>query len=121
MDQAAANMRALRDATGNYAAIPGTIYYKYTVDNTISTGERVLTIYGLNPGETDDKIATDAGGGWTKKVWTNAITGSDYYLSENFITNMYRGNPDKKQLLPIMHQIISVSNGSLTNDYGYEN
>ena len=67
------------------------------------------------------KIATDAGGGWTKKVWTNAITGSDYYLSENFITNMYRGNPDKKQLLPIMHQIISVSNGSLTNDYGYEN
>ena len=121
MDQAAANMRALRDATGNYITIPGTIYYKYTVDNTITTGERILTIYGLNKGETDDKTATDAAGGWTKKVWTNAITGSDYYLSENFITHMYVGNPDKKQLLPIMHQIISVSNGSLSNDYGYDN
>ncbi|MEI8273104.1 MAG: RagB/SusD family nutrient uptake outer membrane protein [Paludibacter sp.] len=121
MDQAAGNMRALRDATGNYATIPGTIYYKYTVDNTISTGERVLTIYGLNPGETDDKTATDVAGGWTKKQWTSAISGTDYYLSENFITHMYVGNPDKKQLLPIMHQIISVSNGSLFNDYGYDN
>ncbi len=121
MDQAAANMRALRDATGKYITIPGTIYYKYTVDNTISTGERVLTIYGLNPGETDDKTVTDVAGAWTKKLWTSAISGSDYYLSENFITHMYVGNPDKKQLLPIMHQIISVSNGSLTNDYGYDN
>ena len=121
MDQAAANMRALRDATGNYASIPATIYYKYTVDNTISTGERVLIIYGLNPGETDDKTATDAAGGWTKKVWTNAISGTDYYLNENFITHMYVGNPDKKQLLPIMSQIITVSHGSLFNDYGYGN
>ena len=121
IDQAALNMRALRDAAGVYASIPNTIYYKYTVDNTITTGERVLTIYGLNPGETDDKTVTDAASGWTKKLWTSAISGSDYYLSEGFITHMYVGNPDKKQLLPIMHQIISVSNGSLLNDYGYDN
>jgi len=32
---------------------------------------------------------------------------------------MYLGDPDKRQLLPIMSQIITTSNGMLTNDYGY--
>jgi len=123
IDKAEANLRALRDATGNYATVPASICYKWTVDNTITTGERVLVIYGLQRGENDDKTVTDPTGGWTKKSWTQATTGTapniEMYLSDGFISHMYFNNPDKRQLLPIMSQIITTSNGKLTNDYGY--
>jgi len=123
IDKAETNLRALRDATGNYATVPASICYKWTVDNTITTGERVLVIYGLQRGENDDKTVTDPTGGWTKKSWTQATTGTapniEMYLSDGFISHMYFNNPDKRQLLPIMSQIITTSNGKLTNDYGY--
>lgn len=122
IDNAKSKLTVLRDGTGQYANVPATIYYKYTVDNSISTGERVLTIYGLQRGENDDKTSTDPSGGWIKKQWTQAtISTGDYYLSNGFINSMYLGNPDKRQLLPIMRQIIIVSNGMLSNDYGYDN
>ena len=78
-------------------------------------------MYGLNRGETDDKTVTDPTGGWTKKTWTQGTSGSELYLSDGFINHMYLKNPDKYQLLPIMHQIIVTGNGSLANDYGYDN
>ena len=133
IDKAETNLTALRDATGDYATVPATIYYKYVVDNTSSsptTGERVLVIYGLQRGETDDKTATDPTGGWTKKSWTQAkatatdVNGNkydtEYYLSDGFISHLYLGNPDKRQLLPIMNQITTTSNGLLKNDFGYD-
>jgi len=130
IDKAETSLTALRNATGDYAAVPNTICYKYTVDNTITTGERVLTIYGLKRGETDDKTVTEPTGGWIKKTWTQAkatatdpitkiTTETEYFLSDGFISSMYLGDPDKRQLLPIMSQIITTSNGMLTNDYGY--
>jgi len=123
IDQAKANLQALHDGTGNYATVPNALYYKYTIDNTITSGERVLiTIYGLNRGETDNKQTTDPTGGWLKKSpWTTGNSSGIDYLGTGFINNMYWGNPDKQQLLPIMHQIIITSNGLLTNDYGYTN
>jgi len=122
IDQAAANLTALRDGTGAYADVPATLYYKNVVDNTITPGEHVLVIYGLQRGETDDKTVTDPTGGWKKKSWTQAtMSTGELYLSDGFISHMYLGNPDKRQLLPIMHQIIISSNGTLSNDYGYSN
>lgn len=122
IDQAETNLRSLRDAQGVYADVPATIYYKWSVPATPpSPGERVLTIYGLQRGETDEKTVTDPTGGWVKKTWTQGTTGSEMYLSDGFINHLYIGNPDKRQLLPIFHQIITVSNGSLYNDYGYDN
>jgi hypothetical protein len=120
LDKAKANLAALRDATGDYATVPATIYYKYSTDNTITTGERVLTIYGLNRGETDYKTVTDPTGGWTKKLWTSAMSSGVYYLSNEFINTLYLQNPDKRQLLPIMYSIMATSNGLLKNDYGYD-
>jgi hypothetical protein len=122
MDVAKQKMIALRDGTGEYADVPNTLYYKYVVNNAVSAGERELVIYGLQRGETDVKTTTDPNGGWTKKEWTNAKTSTnELYLSDGFINSMYLGDPDKRQLLPIMHQIIIVSNGMLTNNYGYDN
>ena len=119
IDKAKLNLTALRDATGNYADVPATIYYKWNVDNSITTGERVLEIYGLNRGENDDKTITDPSGNWTKKLWTQGASSTEYYLSDGFISNLYHGDPDKRQLLPIMNQIVITSNGMLKNDYGY--
>jgi hypothetical protein len=121
IDKAKANLSALRDGTGVYADVPPKIYYKYSVDNTISTGERVLTIYGLQRGENQNLTVTDPTGGWTEKIWTQGTSGGDFILSDGFISSMYLNNPDKRQLLPIMQQIITVSNGMLKNDYGYDN
>jgi hypothetical protein len=132
IDQAELNLAALRNGTGNYSTVPTSVYYKWTADTTATAptkGERVLTVYGLQRGETDNKTVTDPTGGWTSKTWTqattsftiNGVASSEYYLSDNFISHLYFNNPDKFQLLPIMHQIISVSNGTLTNNYGYAN
>lgn len=131
IDKAKANLTALRDATGNYSTVPGTIYYKWIVPATpVTPGERELVVYGLNRGETDDKTATDPTGGWTKKTWTRAMASktdpktlikrdTEMYLSDAFIRNLYHRDPDKYQLLPIMNQIITTSNGTLVNNYGY--
>lgn len=123
IDKAKANLTALRDGSGNYSTVPSTIYYKLTTDTTYNLShnltkfERRLVIYGLNRGENDDKTATDPTGGWTKKSWTQGTSGTELYLSNGFIDNLYHYNPDKRQLLPIMNQIIITSNGMLFNDY----
>jgi len=123
MDNTKQKLRNLRDGLGEYADVPAVIYTKFTVDNSISNGERVLQFYGLQRGETVDKTITEPTEGWTKKTWTQATTSTnpEFYLSDGFIDAIYHGNPDKKQLLPIMRQIIIVSNGMLKNDYGYDN
>lgn len=121
IDNAKTKLRNLRDAQGEYADVPQTIYYRYNVDNTITAGERVLEIYGMKRGENEVKTITDPNGGWLKKDWTNASTSTinEFYLSDGFINALYHGDPDKRQLLPIMRQITLVSNGKLVNDYGY--
>jgi hypothetical protein len=134
IDKAKANLIALRDGTGEYADVPNIIYSKLTENTNLNPVEKVLTIYGLNRGETDVKSTAD---GWIKKSWTNAtttytvtegtnpdgtpkvVTYTEPYLSNGFIDNLYRGDPDKRQLLPIMTQILTTSNGVLSNDYGY--
>jgi starch-binding outer membrane protein, SusD/RagB family len=131
IDKAKANLTALRDATDNYSTVPAIIYYKWIVPATpVTPGERELVVYGLNRGETDDKTAIDPTGGWTKKTWTRAMASktdpktqikrdTEMYLSDAFIRNLYHRDPDKHQLLPIMNQIITTSNGTLVNNYGY--
>jgi len=122
MDVAKQKMINLRDGSGKYSNIPSTIYYKYVVNDAVTTGERELVIYGLQPGETDIKTETDPSGGWIKKTWTNATASNgEMHLSDGFVNSIYHGDPDKKQLLPIMRQIIVVSNNMLKNDYGYDN
>jgi len=128
IDKAESNLMALRQGTGAYSDVPATIYYKYPDASTVvypTKGERSIVVYGLQRGENDNKVTTDPLGGWTSKTWTQATTGTgaslEMYLSDGFISHLYFMNPDKHQLLPIMHQIISVSNNTLSNDYGYAN
>jgi starch-binding outer membrane protein, SusD/RagB family len=139
IDDAKLRLAALRDGTtvtlsdgtiADYTEVPSKVYYKWTVDatyntnNNLTSGEKVLTVYGLQRGESADKTSIDPNGGWIEKDWTQAIfsdvTGTPYYLDNQFINGLYTNSPDKRQLLPIMSQIISNSNGMLFNDYGYD-
>jgi starch-binding outer membrane protein, SusD/RagB family len=120
MDLAKTKMQNLRDGVGEYATVPNTVYWKqYIIDPT--DGETGLIFYGLNRGETDNKTVTDPTGGWTKVSWTNATSDGNFRLNDIWINRIYIGDPDKKQLLPIMSIIINNSNGMLSNDYGYNN
>jgi hypothetical protein len=123
MDEAKTKMQNLRDGTGEYATVPNTIYTKpYVIDPV--DNETGLIFYGLNRGETDDKTVTDPTGNWTQVQWTNdniSSTNPNYRLNDTWINSIYLGDPDKRQLLPIMSIIIANSNGLLSNDYGYNN
>ena len=120
MDAAKVKMQHLRDGVGEYADVPNTIYTKpYTLD--AKDGELGLTFYGLKRGETDDKTVTDPAGNWTKVSWTNATSTGIVRLNDTWINSIYFGDPDQRQLLPIMSIVLSNSNGMLSNDYGYSN
>jgi starch-binding outer membrane protein, SusD/RagB family len=120
MDEAKAKLARLRDGQGEYADVPSTIYTKtYVIDP--ADGEQGLIFYGLKRGETDDKTLTEPSGNWTKVPWTNALSSGVYRLNTTWIDKIYHGNPDERQLLPIMHVIINSSQGMLSNDYGYNN
>lgn len=112
MDEAKSNMTNLRDGLGKYADVPATLYwYKASAEE--------IVIYGLNRGETEDKRAEDTSKPWIRKSWTQSITTTtnDFYLSDSFISSLYKADPDMKQILPIMNVIISNSQGQLTNRY----
>jgi hypothetical protein len=120
MDVAKAKMQRLRDGQGEYADVPSSIYTKpYVIDP--KDNESGLIFYGLKRGETEDKTVTDPTGNWTKVVWTNASSNGIPRLNDTWINSIYLGDPDKRQLLPIMSIIINNSNGKLKNDYGYNN
>ena len=117
MDQARTDARDLREGTGKYANVHKSIYYR------LKNSEE-LEIKGLNSDD-DVEECTEANG-WIEKVWaseesTNASTNiKEQRLSDTWIqSSYYQGDPDKRQLLPIVSIIIESSNGKLKNDFGY--
>jgi hypothetical protein len=118
IDEAKENIRNLRDSTGNYINIPREIYYK---TDTFASDEFHITFYGLKRNETEDKTVTEPSKGWIKKSWINSVSNGEQLLNDTWINYLYHGDPDKRQLLPIMSIIINKSQGKLKNDYGYNN
>ena len=123
LDRAKQDLKDLRESTGKYAGVPSVLWYRHHVATNLSPGERVMEIYGLNRGENDDKSISDPTGGWIKQEWTKEKASNQNFmrLADENVEWLYFNDPDKRQLLPIMHQIIVASQGSLSNDYGYQN
>lgn len=128
IDRAKTDMIALRDGTGKYNNVPSSLYYRFKMNEDRTefvldplTNDRVLDLYGLNPGETNNKSSEEPEGGWNRKDWTNGFDSKtgEYYINDMYLSGFYHGDPDKRQLLPIMNIILENSNGSLWNDYGY--
>ncbi len=122
MDETKQDLRDLREGVGKYADVPANVYYRSKLIDE-PEGDRGLEIYGLNRGETQDMTIVDPAGGWSRRVWRNYTSSSNGAndLSDFWIDNIYHGNPDERQLLPIMNVVIVNSQGALQNDYGYNN
>lgn len=101
LDEAKTKMAALKARTGEYADVPTTIYYKLDTDN------ETLLSYGLNRGETDNKLAEYG----SSILWTD--------LADTKINTIYTRDPDTRQYWPIWQVFLDGSNGKLVNDYGY--
>jgi hypothetical protein len=101
LDEAKADMHALKDRTGAYADVPTILYYKYAAD-----GE-TLQAYGLNRGESGSVPAEYT----LSKVWTE--------LTDTKIESIYASDPNTHQFWPIWQVFLDGSNGKLVNDYGY--
>jgi len=105
MDEAMTKMANLSNRTGEYSDVPATIYYRYAANGTS------LEFYGLNRGETSDMTAS---------YTYNALYVDPTKLDAPKIATLYTNDPDKNQFWPIWQVFIDASNGTLTNDYGYQ-
>ncbi|PAM94110.1 RagB/SusD family nutrient uptake outer membrane protein [Flavobacterium sp. IR1] len=102
LDEAKQKMFDLQKRTGDYAAVPTTLYFKYKEDKV------TLDIYGLNRGE-----SVNPGPTYTSFEWNT--------LTDSKINSIYKlgVDPNTKQFWPIWQKLINGSNGQLVNDYGY--
>lgn len=126
MEEAQDNLQALLDrgvsAGGNsYSDVPESVAWRNRTADTDSDNPEVIEMYGLNRGEDDINSKTEAAGWKKKKDWIKAspeTAGSEPYLTT--IKNaLFKGDPNERQLLPIMDIVIVGSQGSLYNDYNY--
>ena len=62
----------------------------------------------------------NAADGYIETRWTDATSDGELTISDEWISKAYyQGDPDKRQLLPIVNLLISSSHYVLVNDYGY--
>lgn len=140
MDQAKADMRALRELSGKYSDVPAYVFWKY---RSTATDEREIVWYGLNRGEfapgTSGQTVTDqsaldvwkTANGWKNwnangnhegepaepRLWIDPET-----LDDEYVDAQYYADPDRKQVMPLPSSVIMNSQGALNNAYiGYSN
>ncbi len=111
LDDALEALGDLKNHRGAYANVPQQVYYKLGTDaaNNVDT----LALYGFNVGE-----EAPAPAGYT--VVQTAGSVDPGWLNKISIDVLYYGDPNKRQLMPIMKVILDGSQGTLKNDYGYE-
>ena len=116
-DEARAALIAMRDRTGDYAALPDYVYYSYEADG------QTIKMYGLNPGETNyDSL----GEGWEPYLNTEGELTKYYSTSETGgltakANTLYRETVDPEQHMywPICQVDLTNSVNTIVNDYGY--
>lgn len=114
MDQAKKDMKNLRDLTGKYAnvnGLNGDVYWQLDGDKVV--------IYGFS-GE-----VTKPSGAWEKKAEyfnkTVDSKGLDTGLYDALIEGIYAEDPEQHMFWPIFRTTLINSQGTIVNDYGYEN
>lgn len=118
MDKAKEETKDLRDCIGDFSVLmsdgePRTVYYRLNSD-----GE-TLEVHNIDPYE-QPAYVPNAADGFISAKWTNGETGGELYLVDDWINKAYyQGDPDKRQLLPIVDLLIASSQNTLVNDYGY--
>ena len=110
LDEAKADMYALREKSGAYSELSGDIFYQDGED-----GESIVIKWG-KVGDTAPGKGWETVSGYIKY---DDSKGSDLYA--NKIDNLYIPENDPEQFMywPIFENTISNSQGTLVNDFGY--
>ena len=110
LDEAKADMLALRDLQGDYANLSGDIYYTYPDDGL------GLDIHFIAAG---DEVPGGA------EVSTGYVTKYDDAKKSGFYTDringIYTADPVQHMFWPIFFDTITNSQNNILNDYGYDN
>lgn len=117
MDIAREETAELRECIGDFSVMmdsgePRTVYYRLKAD------AETLEYHNIDPYE--ETFTPAVGEEWQEAKWTNGESNDEMYLNDTWIGKVYyQGDPDKRQLLPIMSILIAGSQYTLVNDYGY--
>lgn len=109
LDSAKTKLGNFANRTDIYSDLPIKLYYKTAAD-----GESII-IYGLEHGDTDadgDALTDYSNKGWFISNGTNNFT-------TDKVNSLFQKDPNTKQFWPIPAVVISASNNTLVNDYGY--
>ena len=91
---------------------PRKVYYRLKADL------ETLEYHNIDPYE--ETFTPAVGDEWQEAKWANGESNGELYLSDEWINKVYyQGDPDKRQLLPIMSILVAGSQNTLVNDYGY--
>ncbi len=113
MDEAIADMKALRDLSGKYADInglDGDVYYQVNGSQ--------ISIYGFNGEKTAPAGAWEKKAGYINK--TVDSKGADTGLYDALVEGLYYGDPIQHMFWPIFNDTMTNSQGYIKNDYGYD-
>ncbi len=103
-----ADLTDLANLSGDYEGLSGNIWWK------VNDTEDGILIWGLKPGETSAPEGTD----WIEE--------SKYIVDTKFtkddkINCLAVKDPDTRQFWPLFDYVVTNSQGTLVNDYGYVN
>ena len=117
MDKAKEETAELRECIGDFHTMmdsgePRKVYYRLKADL------ETLEYHNIDPYE--ETFTPAVGDEWQEAKWANGESNGELYLSDEWINKVYyQGDPDKRQLLPIMSILVAGSQNTLVNDYGY--
>lgn len=115
LDEAKADLRALRDHTGKFAGLGDDVYHQY------DEGTQTLKIYGFKVGETTRPAgAWEKDGNYFSKIVDNSGKATGLY--DGRIDGIYSNGDQMEWYMywPIFATQISSSQKYLVNDYYYE-
>lgn len=112
-------IRALAvDGTRHQMNIGDTLYYKYTYKEEIG-GWMMDSVYGLAVGETRRPAYATSKNGWQAKDIFNSDSKGYVLGASQYPIYTNEEQLESRQYWPIWGQVVSTSNGTLWNNYGY--
>lgn len=110
--------------TGTYAELPDYLYYKRNTDGTITWYNKFRKA-GTVPPIINSPSPGDNPNGYTRLAWTISMYNATTAGPADYILREWRGYPDNtgtqalRYILPLHNSVVSSSQGTLQNQYGY--
>jgi len=110
--------------TGTYSNLPDYLYYKKDATGNITYLNRYAKV-AVAPPVVDVPNKGDNPDGYLRVSWLRSMWNTTTNSPADYVMRQYRGYPDNtgatplRYILPLHSSIVSTSQGSLENQYGY--